>query len=205
MLYVDPPFELGSTLDGTAEDGTTLINKEVCGKIFEIPYQPLGVTSIRGQKKRYTGRSVVAVALRNESGGTLYGKRLAQLTETAGYYLLESVDGYAEDLGQRHVVLIDEFLATTGVPDDDIFWGILKGPHTILTNTANYTADVAVGQPMYAATYNGTSGNSAAGRPQVFPQASSLAQWDTMIGYAMSAILTNSTGEDMLINMAIRY
>ena len=67
------PLKLGETIDGTAEDGTTLINKSWLGQIFEVPANNVAAASIRGAKKRLTGRTLKVVLLRNTSGVTLYG------------------------------------------------------------------------------------------------------------------------------------
>lgn len=211
MKFVDPPFGLGETLSGTDSDGN-LINKEVVGTIYEFPSRDVASTGIRGNKTRLTDRPIVAVALRNESGLTLYGKRVAKLTETAGYSLLESVDGYAAELADGNVVIIDEYLATDGVADDDIFWGIISGPVTVLTSTvgADFNGDIAVGAPLVAGTAS-TSGNSTSGRVSNVTLAAQTAATvafsmaHNLVGVALSARTTGETAEDLLINAKLQY
>ena len=211
MKYVDPPFGLGETLSGKDSD-SNLINSEVLGKVFEFPANDLSVSSIRGTKSRRTGRTVKAVALRNESGIKLYGKRLARLTRTAGYSIVESVDGYAAVLAEKLIVVIDEFLATDGVADDDIFWGIIEGPVIVLTPNlagADFNGVFSVGDELVAATGT-TTGTSLVGRISNVTlvgqtgttEAYNAARWT--VGTAMSAATTGNTDSNMLINACIK-
>jgi hypothetical protein len=211
MKFVEPLFGLGTTLSGTDDDGN-LINDEALGTIYEFPSRDLSSSGIRGNKTRLTDRPIVAVALRNESGLTLYGKRVAKLTETAGYSLLESVDGYAAELADGNVVIIDEFLETDGVADDDIFWGIISGPVTVLTSTvgADFNGDIAVGSPLVAGT-GSTTGNSTSGRVSnvtLAGQTAATAAFSmahNLVGVALSAKTTGNTAADLLINAKLQY
>lgn len=202
MKYVDPPFELGETLSGKDADGN-LINKDVLGKIFEFPANRLDASIYRGNKSRRTGRSIVAVALRNESGWTLQPKRLVQLTETAGYSLMESVDGYASITAEDHCVIVDEFV--TNVADDDIFWGILQGPVIVKTSYDTMTAQIAVGDRLVSATCGSTSGNSTHGGVHLIGASTNNNMVLNLIGTALSAKVTADTNVDILINAQIRY
>ena len=211
MLVNDAPFELGETLTGTDDDGN-LVNDDVLGLIYEFPAVDTTATAIRGNKARKTGKTIKAVALRNESGLTLYGKRVVKLTETAGYSLVESVDGYAPTLADGNIVIVDDQLSSTGVADDDIFWGIISGPVTVLTSTvgADFNGDIAVGSPLVAAT-GSTSGNSTSGRVSNVTIAGQTAgtvafqMADNLVGRALSARTTAETAEDLLIQACIRF
>lgn len=213
MQNVVPPFKLGETYKGTDDDGN-LLNPHWLGAIYEFPLN--NTTAVRGQKKRLTGRNVVAVALRNESGLTLYGKHLARLTRTAGYSLLQSVDGYCDALAEQSLVIIDPGLATNGVADDDIFWGIIGGPTTILTPEAGaaFNGDIAASSPLVGATA-ATTGTSVAGRVSNIAFTAATAGntsngYDgfrmaaNLIGYALSARTTGETNSDLLIDACIR-
>lgn len=200
MQRIDLPFELGETLSGT-DDDSNLINKSWLGQVFEVPAQQLNQAQIRGGKKRKFGRAIKVVALRNESGTTLYGKRLASLTTTAGESLMTSVDGYAVATAEANVVFIDEFLATSGVADDDIFWGVIEGPVTgIVQATAAAGGTIAVGAKLVAGTGAATSGNSTAGGVA----ADTTPRVDEIVGTALSAMNSASTVQDVLINACIR-
>lgn len=217
MLYQEPPFALGTTLKGKDAD-SNLINADKLGMIFEFPVKDVS-GDIRGQKSRKTGRSIRAICLRNESGITLLPKRLVQLTVTAGYYLHQSSDGYATTLGRANIALVDPYLSSTnGVPDDDIFWGIIGGPALVLVPMAgaDMNGDITVGSWLCASTgtttgattsgrvsnvtfTNATAGNSSNGfdgwRMSVYA-----------VGRALSARTTQETtaGTDILVDFAIR-
>lgn len=217
MLYVDPPFELGETLDGT-DSSSNLINKSWLGQRFFHPAQRL-TGGIRASKTRYTGKGIWAIALRNVSGAVLYSKRLVQLGtgadsthEALGF---ETVTGYAITLADGPCVIVDPFLASgTTVADNDIFWGVLTGRCTVKCPTVNsaFNGDIAAGAPLVSATLNTTTGNTTAGcvanvtlpgqtgATQAFSMAANI------IGYAVSARTTNETGGvDLLIDACIRY
>jgi hypothetical protein len=201
MQYVVPPFKLGATLDGTDDNGNK-INEDKVGMIFEAPANQFDVSGIRGQKKRRSGRQLRVVALRNESGMTLYGKRLASLTTSpeTGYPILGAVDGYATSLAQKNVVVIDEFIDTIGVPDNDIFWGVLKGPVTVLSAAAGaaFNGDIAVGAQLVAATAAGST-TSVAGRISN-TTGTALSMALNLVGVALTAKTTGETGEAVLID-----
>lgn len=171
MQFEHPPFELGETLDGTDSNGN-LINQSMLGRIYEFPAQRLGQSIVGGKKGRLTGRSIKAIALRNVSGQTLYGKRLALLVKASedSYGITEmslthEVDGYAaQSTADKNVVIIDEFIENNGVADDDIFWGILKGPVTVKSQAKEDPANtLAYGECVAAGTANATSGQTTAG------------------------------------------
>jgi hypothetical protein len=211
MIHVDPPFDLGETLQGTDDDGN-LINTSWLGQIFEIPSSTIPQFAA-GNRARRSGRPVVAVILRNESGQALLPKHVVNLTDTAGYSLLESADGYADALAQDHVAIVDEHLPSAGVADDDIFWGILKGPVTVLTPQeagSQFNGDIAVGGHLVASTAS-TTLTANAGRVSNVTvvgqtggtQAFSMAR--NILGFALSAKTTGNTDADLLICATIQY
>lgn len=210
MLYKDPPFELGETLQGKDADGN-LINGHWLGQIFELPAAPTRSTAVPGAAlKRRTGRTVRAICLRNVSGVTLYGKRLARFTLTAGVTAFETVDRYSIALNEKPCVIIDEFLATNGVADDDIFWGILEGPVTcIMQHTAVADGIVAVGDILVAGTGAGTSQAVTSGGVAVLTitsESTASLQPQNVIGVALSAMAASTnTNADILVMAAIRY
>lgn len=211
----NPPMELGQSLDGKDPDGN-LTNEEKLGQVYVFPASRVSNT-IRGSKGRFTGRPIVAVLLRNTSGAALLPKRLGQLDRTAGYTPTKEVNGYSTVLGNAGVVLIDPWLPTAGVADDDIFWGILRGPAPVLLPLLSTGhADIAVNDPLVGhtgtttgATTSGrvtkvqfvaaTAGDTSAGL-QAFTMANNV------IGRALSARTSQETtaGADILVDFAIR-
>lgn len=199
----NPPMGLGEVLKGTDEDGN-LLNAHWLGLVFDLPVPPTSTN-----KKRPTGHTVKAVLLRNVSGFTMLGKRLASVRASAGYPQVEEVDGYAITLAQKGCVVVDSWLPSTGVPDDDIFWGIIKGPCEVLTGFtgAVFNGDVAVAGQLVAATYNGTTGNSEAGRvsnvtlPGQTGETQAFAMAANLLGCALSARTTGETNAALLVQV----
>ncbi len=212
---IAPPMNLGETLDGLT-DGV-LTHEDKLGMIHTFPANTLTGGPNR-QKGVKTGKSIKAVLLRNTSGLTLLGKRLGKMDRTAGYAMTKNVDGYGAALYDRNVVVIDPFLPSTGVADDDIFWGIIEGPVPILLPlvTADHAADIAVNDPLVAASGT-TSGVTTSGRVTSIRFANATAGGTeaalsafnniySCIGRAMSARTSQETtaGADILVDVAIR-
>jgi hypothetical protein len=207
-IHERPPFKLGETLKGKDADGN-LINNAWLGVVCEFVV-PNTANSVRGQKSPMTGRTIKAVAVRNESGGALQGKRLGKFKQSAGYAMLESIDGYARLENDKHIAIIDPFLPAAGVADDDIFWAVIEGPVLVTTALAGDAGNaIAVGDLLVAATA-ATSGAASAGRVQAFALANATdaagaaALATGLIGTALSARTTANTGMDLLINACIR-
>ena len=208
MLVNNQPFELGETLAGTDADGN-LINADKLGLVYEFPASDLSGTT---PKKRRTGKPIKAIALRNLSGARLYGKRIARCNKTAGYALVQSVDGYSTVLNDGPAVIIDEFIATVGVAANDIFWGIVSGPVTVLTPLAGATFNatgIAVGDNLVAAT-GSTTGATSSGRiaghalANATDAAGAFAGAANRIGHALSARTSGETNSDLLIDACIQ-
>lgn len=208
MLLQIPPFGLGETLSGSDSD-SNLINQHWLGTIWEFPAQRLGESVVGGKKGRKTGRTIKAIALRNISGQKLYGKRLGALKKAADdsygagdMALTHEVDGYTTDTAQKNFVVIDEFLSSTGVPDDDIFWGILEGPVTVYTQaTQDAAGDFDYGDALAAGTANATSGQTTAGG--VVGHACTEA--GMLVGKACSSVTSGQTFTEIPILAAIDF
>lgn len=154
MFLDGRPFELGETLKGTDDDGN-YINGEILGKVFAFPAQTSGISTMRGQRRRRTGRHVWAVALRNLSGGALSARDVVSGHPTAptdfatsGYYnpLIEAVDGTSGTAVEPFCYVVDEFLPSGGVANKDIFWGIVRGPCSVTLNSG--AVNIAIGDPL---------------------------------------------------------
>jgi hypothetical protein len=214
MLLSAPPFELGQTLKGKDADGN-LINGHWLGMVFTFPAQRL-TSNVAGNKSRFTGKAITAICLRNEAGFALLPKRFAKLTLTAGYSPVESASGYAAGTACLNIVGIDSYLPSAGVADDDIFWGIIGGPFTVLTPITNTDmgSDIAVGDYLVAATgtTTGVTTSGRVGKP-VFVNATAGATQASLngfnmaagvIGRALSARTTDNTASDVLVDLCIR-
>lgn len=159
-ILAEPPMQLGETLKGTDAD-SNLINSHYLGQICYFPHKTL-----QSDKFRASGKPNGAVLLRNTSGVTFLGKRLALLDRTAGYDMVHEANGYSgAAIAARGVVLIDPWLPSTGVAANDIFWGVFSGPALVLLplTDADHTTDIAVNDDLVSATGT-TTGVTTSGR-----------------------------------------
>lgn len=210
MDHGEPPMDLGETLKGKDADGN-LINGEKLGMVYTFPASRL-TSNIRGNKARLTGRQITAILLRNESGFTMLGKRVAKVKESGGYGDFEAVDGYCAVKADAHLVFIDPNLPATGIADDDIFWGILRGPTIVLSpfEAGGFDKAIAAGDPLVGAT-GSTTGTSGVGRVSVggvlaggsLAGTDAYAQARNNLGRALSARTTGETNADILVEATI--
>lgn len=213
------PFGLGETLSGKDADGN-LINKHWLGMIAEFPVAASTANDNRGNKARLVGKTIRAVVLRNESGQTLYGGKVARLTATAGYSLITSVDGYmAGGVAVANPIVIDDRLATNGVADDDLFWGVFSGPQALSTAIGTGSGDheraIAVGDSLVNAT--GTTITATTSGRVTLPIFTAATAGNTsngydafrfsnnLIGVALSAATTAQTNTAILVDTRIRF
>lgn len=211
-----PPIELGQVLDGKDADGN-LTNEDFLGRVYSFPNYPQTGGPNR-KKSLHTGKPIIAMLLRNTSGLTLLGKRFGQLDRTAGYTMTKEVAGYSTTLANKGVVLIDPFLPSTGVADDDIFWGLIAGVVPVLLPLAgsDHTADIAVNDPLVAATGT-TTGATTSGRvthvrftnATAGQTGSAFDAFNMMygcVGRALSARTSQETtaGADLLVDLDIK-
>ena len=99
-----------------------------------------------------SGAWIEAVLLRNTSGSTLIGGNLGLLDQagTAAQTLYTCVSGYGAADWEQACVLIDPWIDST-VADDDLFWGIIKGPAPGRTPQlqASFLGALAIGDGVY--------------------------------------------------------
>ena len=203
MQREDPPFKLGETLNGKDSAGS-LINYDKLGIVHQFYSVP--ASSLRGGKTPPAfGHAVRAIALRNTAGIALLGKRLGLVSVAAGYVGVSEVNGYSVTLNAGPVVLIDPWLASAGVADDDIFWGIIGGPALLRTASvgADFNGNISVGAELVAAT-GSTSGDTAGGRVSniaIAAATDALTAARRVVCRALSARTTAETNSDLLVEM----
>lgn len=212
------PFELGQSLRGTADGTTTgsLINNEILGGAYCFPsYITLSPTN--GVRSTYTAEPLTCIAIRNASGVTLYGKRFATLdVATAGVGGITDALGYADTLAEGPCVLIDPHLSSSGVADNDIFWGVVQGVALATTSevNSNFNGDIAVGAALVAATAASSTGSTTGGRVSnvTFTNATAGNTSNGYDGYrmalnhlgtALSAKTTDNTSADILVRVKV--
>lgn len=210
-----PPMELGFTLKGTDADGN-LINSDKLGQIYTFPNYPLTGGPNRS-KSINTAKPIRAMLVRNTSTLTLLGGRFGQLDRTAGYTMNHKIAGYSTTLANKGIVLIDPFLPSGGVANNDICWGLISGTVKVLLPLAasDHTADIAVNDPLVAATGT-TTGATTSGRV-THVRFTNATAGETgapfnafnmiygCVGRAMSARTSQETtaGADLLVDLAI--
>ncbi len=188
--YDELPFKRGKTLyGGTPSD--TAYQSPITGQEYSVR-----------DDIHLTGRAVVVRAVKNKAGFAVLPKRLARLsvdgTQILGYTRLPSERGYP----------IDQLLPSGGCADNDTCFVVVRGPCLVLTDLANYSADVAARDLLTSQTA-ATSGATTAGRVILRAVAAATADAtagqrnittaDGVFGMAASASLTNSTNADLLV------
>ena len=177
------------------------------GKTATFPY-----TSPSAKTARQNAEVVGMRLMRNVSGVTLYA---GMVVRAAAGYELTRFDGLANETGIEVAGVIDDHLGAGGVRNGDLCWVHRKGPVMMKSHYADVSADVAIGDLLYAltsATSNATTSN--AGRFAAYPKALTFTATQTTDGTAgkvlanhfaraRSARLTNATNTDTLADMCL--
>lgn len=202
----NPPFPRGSTFyDGATIDTNNLGGLQWEGTIWE--FEDLNLTgTTTGAKGARTNRPVKCMVVRNVGAAALLPKRLVtfQTAGTDGRFIAGRVDGYATTTAAEGYP-VDEYLPSAGVPVNDLFYVVIDGPATVLTDIASGANNVInVGTVLVALTA-ATSGATTAGRvaPQDLTGATSplALQVQNRLGRAMSARTTANTNSDVLVDV----
>jgi hypothetical protein len=149
MMQNSLPFPRGGTLAGgdAATITTNLTHTDatsILGKTWVIEDINWAATSPPGSKPRRSGRDVRVMAVRNVSGATLLPKRVAKMkVDGSSLEFLGQISGYATTVGEL-CYPIDEFLPSTGVLANDIFYLVVGGPATVTTGAAGDT-NISIG------------------------------------------------------------
>ena len=145
-----------------------------------------------------SNRQVTMMLVRNVSGFAVLSKRMVRWkTGKRG----KQIDGYS-CIGEEEVAgVVDEFIGSAGVPNNDLFWMAVKGPALIRKGLAASAADneFEVGElltALTAATSQCTSAGSpytglAAGTTNITAAVSMVIN---QIGRALSAATSANTG-----------
>lgn len=194
----NPPFDRGSTYyNGEAINVNDLGHPGLEGKEYTFEdNSPSNSFPSRG-----LGLPVVCRVVRNVSGIAILPRRLVTLS--AAGFLGMRCDGYADVTAEGPVFPVDEYLPAAGVPNNDLFYVVVKGPALVKTSLAGNAENViAVGDGMVALT-GATSGATTSGRMNrqdltgaTVPLASQI---QNRFGRAMSARTTANTDSDTLV------
>lgn len=196
-MNFDLPFDRGQT----AQTGLTTIDATVLNNLEGSEFDCQDVDPNTGIVR--TGRPIRLRCVRNKSGGALLPKRLVQFSTTAGEYG-SWVTGYATVTADV-AYPIDEYLPSTGVADNDLFYIVVSGPALVLTPLdAGSDNVINVGDVLNSLTA-ATSGATTAGRVASadFTGATTplAKQIKNRIGYALTAKTTANANADLLCDV----
>ncbi len=191
--------KLGETMPGTDDDGN-LVNSQFLGTIKR--FDNLNMLASSSIKTWLSHGPIYAVLLRNTSGGILERRRLAKCAQTVGYGLIENASGYGATIYDRPVVMIDPWLpATTGVADDYIFWGIIKGPAigTLPASGSDIKASGSVGTPLVCSDDDSGCCTPVAADPGSSALAYQAAT--SVFGSSLAAFTSNDAADEITVLM----
>ena len=196
----NPPFGRGETFyNGDTIDANDLGGLHLEGK--EWVFNDEDPTTDTTRSNKYVTCRVV----RNTSGIALLPKRIAAFEvdatnpdewgrRVAGYTTVTDEEGYP----------IDEYLPAAGVPDNDLFYVVVRGPAVVLTALTDFNPAIGGGDWLAAITA-ATSQATTAGRVtnhDISGATSVLANAImNRIGRALSAATTANTNTDLLIEV----
>lgn len=132
-LQIDPPVSLGQTYADGGATSTTGASWAGVVKLFP------DVNPITGRVR--SARVKKCVLVRNSSGVTLFPAKRG-LSFAAGS--ISAVDGYHRTDGTNSAAVAgvgDEYLPSSGVAANDLFWVTIEGPTEILVASTTVTAD----------------------------------------------------------------
>ena len=202
------PFERGETLKGVDSDGSTLINTDKVGQIYQMSDVKM-TGNQRGQKALRSNSPIFAVVCRNVSGIALLGKRLGSFErDTSNIYDFSgNVDGYTTALRRQGVVAIDEHLPSAGVAANDLFWGIIYGHAILLTANAgaDFPEDIAAHSQLVAGTGDGSTTSLAGRIASLTLSTATQAMQNSIIGWALTAKTTQATGAEVMVRMSLGF
>lgn len=183
-LYDDPPFDMGQTLGvSSTSDGTGWVGVV---KVFPDVNPRTGRVRSNRLKK--------CIAVRNSSGVALLPKKLVKFVDGS----VSAVDAYTRLDNAVAAGVVDEYLPTSGVAANDVFWVTVEGPTELSLGVANQAAAgadlVAVTAAAGAAT-DATTGGRA--------QTASVTTAAQLLGYVGKALSTGTTGADILVHTSL--
>jgi len=123
------PFPRGSTMSDAALSGVTPAAgdyKGIAGRTYEV------ADTVHG-----TGRTVTLIALKNGSSDLTVARRFLEFSAAAPLDWGRVVAGYCDTAGAVVVALDDAYVVGDTIKAYDVFWGVLKGPVGVLTETSS--------------------------------------------------------------------
>lgn len=197
-----PPFQRGETFGAaTTSDGPDLEGREFWFE--DIDYD----NTTSAAKPRRSNREVLCRVVRNRSGIALVPRQLVQYSTTPNEWG-RRVTGYAR-VGAGNVAgVVDEYVPSAGVANEDLFYIVRYGPAECRTGTTGVT--LSVGDRLVCITAanstatNATQGNAGhCSTPDYTGATQTLAEnIMNVIGRAMSTT-TDSASQAVLVDMRV--
>lgn len=180
---------------------TTSLALEGIRKVFkDLDYSGSGV----GSRAPRTGGEVICRLVRNVSGRTLLPKMC--VVWKAGY-IGTRVDGFSATESGVVAGIVDEWLPSTGVANNDLFWLAVKGPSLCLK--ASESATIAYDNWVAAITAAASTTSTTAGRIRAVAatteSTTTLSHALNRIGRAMSTSNTSGASTDFLVNLDLPF
>lgn len=193
------PFPIGGTFFmGGPTDSTSGVEWE--GREFTVPDMDYSGQTIKPRAASNGTETKRVRVVRNScvsgSGGTTTGLLLPGMLVVfkAGFYG-KQVDGYCSTDAQE-AYPVDEFVVSTGVPVNDLFYITVQGPAGVNTSVDATNANFSAGSVLVALTA-ATSGATTSGRiqPQTLNTTSTTLgnMVQNRVGVAISACTTAAT------------
>jgi hypothetical protein len=164
-LTADPGFARGQTLGVTVTmyeaengDGSTVVGIR---KVFRDEDPKTGALK--------SNRTVECIAVKNTSGSALLPGAVAKFKDAA---ILSEVDGLATT-STALMGIVDEYLPSAGVANNEVFWLVVRGPSTVTKTATSVSAGASYG-------LSATAGSAAA------------QSTNPLLGYAIETSATTS-------------
>ncbi len=208
-----PPFPRG----GTYYAGRTINTSDLEGVELEGIEREFEDKSWNSTGAPYrTNRMVLCRIMRNMTTVALLPKRVGVVTLSSP----NRVVGYCNTTAQKLACVVDEFLPAAGVPYGDLFWGVVRGPAVVKSETTPTNAiavdDILVAATGAAASTGATAAATTGDAGRVTKQALAAPtdagstttytnQVQNRLGYALSASTTSQTNNDVLAIVDLRW
>lgn len=177
-LTADPGFARGQVLgilwkayDSESGDGSHALGAR---KVFRDEDPKTG--------KLLSNATVECICVKNTSGSALLPGAVAKFKAAA---ILSEVDGLATT-STALMGVVDEYLPAAGVPNNEVFWLVVRGPSAVTKTTVAVNAGTAYG-------VSATDGAAAA-------QTS-----NPLLGYAITTAGTGTTSGRLLVRTVAGY
>lgn len=207
-------FGLGKTYYGV--DGT--INTSDYGRSVELEGSVRtfadysSISSSGGVSVKRSNRTVTAILVRNVATVALLPKRGVRWKAGSRG---KRVDGYSNVSYSTSKLttlagIVDPHLPAAGVRVGDLFWLIVSGPVLAKMTTSQGIASITEGLELHAKTLATSTGATDDGAVDLAVVSSAdttvaPAMLRSVIGCAISAVTSQSTGRDILIDLQLQY